>query len=63
MKIRLGDREKFGDLLDEIAEAELNVHFGLPGNISPQVITQGLARKTKTAHVTQIYLRCDWQWA
>ena len=53
------DRDAFANLLDAIAKADVNAHFVLPGNISPRLITQELARKMRRAHVTQVYLRCD----
>lgn len=60
-EIRLADREKFGDLLDKIVKLETNAHFVLPGNISPEVITQDLAHKMQRAGVKRIYLRCEWR--
>ncbi len=58
-EIRVEDRDQFGKLLDRIAEADLDVHFVLPGTISPRVITQDFARKLRRASFTQVYLRCD----
>jgi len=58
-EIRLEDREAFGELLDKVAAADLDVHFVLPGSISPHTITQDLARKMRRARVTQVCLRCD----
>ena len=58
-EIRPGDRDTFGKLLDEIAAADLDVHFVLAGNASPCLIDQNLARQLGRARVTQVYLRCD----
>lgn len=58
-EIRLEHRDHFAKLLDAIAEAELDAHFVLPGNISPRTITQDLSRKLRLARFTQIYLHCD----
>ena len=60
-EIQLRDRDAFGELLDEIATADLDVHFVLAGNASPHVIDRSLARKLHRARVTQVYLRCDLQ--
>lgn len=60
-EIRPSDRDAFGKLLDEIAAADLDVHFVLAGNASPSLIDRKLARKLRQAHVTQVYLRCDLQ--
>jgi hypothetical protein len=59
-EIRLEDRDRFEALLDQLAKIDLdNSHFVLPGNVSPRLINQPLARKLKRARVTQVFLRCD----
>lgn len=57
--LHLEHREAFGILLDEIARAEIRSHFVLAGNVSPQFITQDLAKKLRQAKVTRIFLRCN----
>src|SRR5205085_663801 len=52
-------REALGNLLDVIATADLNVRIIFPGNLSPTIINQELARKMRRAKVSRIYLRCD----
>lgn len=57
-EIKASDRDVFGDLLGRIARLQTDAHFVLPGNILPDLVTRGLARKLQRAHVTQVYLRC-----
>jgi hypothetical protein len=58
-EIHPDDRRIFGALLDKIADAGLDVHFILQGNVPPALVTSNLAQKMHRAHVTQVYLRCN----
>ncbi|MCQ3972382.1 MAG: hypothetical protein DPW09_02925 [Anaerolineae bacterium] len=53
------DQKTFGALLDNIADANLKVHFVLQGNVSPKMVTPDLAKKMRRARITKVYLRCN----
>lgn len=58
-EIHPDDQKAFGTLLDNIADANLKVHFVLQGNVSPTMVTPDLAQKMRRARITKVYLRCN----
>jgi len=61
-EIRPQDGDTLGEVFDRVADCRLDIRFVFPGNISPYIVTDRLARQMKGARVKQLYLRCDMQW-